>query len=608
MTLSGVAQPPTEFAQSRATMSMTMARAMLLLCLSASPCAAGSSLNIDDPQRLHDVERGGFTFGEVVVGSQTAGAGNAMLYQHQAYRAIVDSLAEDLEQLKKADRELGVTIKARHRLFDVNWLKSASAHFELVGVVNRMDRDIFNPGSCGEIRFIYRLAYRKEAAAGVVHSRLPMTVNVVFLLPGAADRCSSLAAEWLAGSEARSFGSGILDRRHLKSVEVNVQAVRWPSTIRPDMAGYAEYILRVFKPERGGYVLAGLENTPDVQRRSGTPPLKQQLIEWLRDPINFEAVDAGAARLPETFLARKATSVALHGTHRLANMPFAQILSESDLADMPYGSGRTIRSPHGLLRRLNDLTCTGCHQGRTVAGFHFLGVDGPQTDEVNAIAVAASPHFFDDQPRRHAYVEALANGIPPAVTRPLSVRADHDRGGFGSHCGLGDPSFTSWTCARGLRCETVAADTTVSRTGVCLPVTPMAGSACQEARMIHDRDTHRDRLIEPRDTGCGVWAVCESSGVGFPGGMCSRGCSSELARNETCGSIAILQGFNACLAARRPFADCLRDNVRPAALKACSESEPCRDDFICARTASGTGACIPPYFLFQLRVDGHPVP
>jgi len=110
-----------------------------------------------------------------------------------------------------------------------------------------------------------------------------------------------------------------------------------------------------------------------------------------------------------------------------------------------------------------------------------------------------------------------------------------------------------------------------------------------------------------RQVSCGLSAMCESTHVGFPAGMCSRGCS-DLRSGETCGSIAILQGFNACLAARKPFADCLRDNVRPAALKACSESEPCRDDFICTRTAGGQRACIPPYFLFQLRVDGHPSP
>jgi hypothetical protein len=89
--------------------------------------------------------------------------------------------------------------------------------------------------------------------------------------------------------------------------------------------------------------------------------------------------------------------------------------------------------------------------------------------------------------------------------------------------------------------------------------------------------------------------------------MCSGNCA-DLRHGETCGTIAILQGFNACLAARKPFAACLRENVRPAALKTCSEVEPCRDDFICAQTADGHGACIPPYFLFQLRIDGHPQP
>ena len=126
------------------------------------------------------------------------------------------------------------------------------------------------------------------------------------------------------------------------------------------------------------------------------------------------------SRLPDEFLARKSTSVALHGTHRLANMPFTQIFSEAELADLPYARRARCRSPHGLLRRLNDLSCTGCHQGRTVAGFHFLGVDRAETDAVNAIAVGASPHFLLDQPRRLAYVAALATGMrrrPPVRCR-----------------------------------------------------------------------------------------------------------------------------------------------------------------------------------------------
>jgi hypothetical protein len=586
----------------------TLAHALLTLVLCATGCAA-AGLNIDDPQALQAVERGGFAFGEIVVGPQIpAGADNERLYREGAYRSIVDSIAEDLDRLKSGDRQLGTGIKAGHRLFDVNWLRSSSARFELVGVVNRMDRAVFAAGTCGEIRLIYRLAYHKDTATGAIYSRLPATANVVFLLPGDGERCRLLARQWADGADLRRFGDGVLSRRNLKSVELNLQAVRWPSTMRPDMAGYAEYLLRVFKPGGDRYVLGVLENSPDVARLARDAALKQRLLDWLKAPDHFKAVDEGIAVLPDEFLARKATSVALHGTHRMANMPFTQIFSETELAGLPYDEARTVRSPHGLLRRLNDLSCTGCHQGRTIAGFHFLGIDRPQTDDINAIAVAASPHFVLDQPRRQAYVEAIANGGVAAMTRPLSVRADRHDGGFGSHCGLGDPSFASWTCNPGLRCEIVTADSQVSRTGLCLPEIPIAGSACRPAHMVHDRDSHRDRLQADRETSCGALAVCESPQVGFPAGMCSRSCAGAIGPGETCGSIAILQTFNGCLAARKPFADCLRDNVRPALVKACDSSTPCRDDFICARTASGQGACIPPYFLFQLRVDGHPPP
>jgi hypothetical protein len=581
------------------------ARVLLLLGVVLPGAAAAASLNIEEPQRLQDIARSGFSFGDVVIGPERAGADNAALYQETAYRSIVDSLAEDLQQLRAADPQLGYSIKAAHRMFDPAWLRSSSARFELVGVINRMDRDVFDLGSCGEIRFIYRLAYRKVDASGSVYSRLPMTANVVFLLPGDSARCRMLAGQWTDSVDLKAFGDGVLNRQHLKAVEVNLQAVRWPSTVRPDMGGYAEYFLRVFHREGERYVPAVLENTPDVRRISTTPSLKQRLLAWLRLPNNFRAVDDGIAQLPDEFLARKATSVALEGTHRLANMPFSQIFSESELTDFPYANAQIVRSPQGLLRRLNDLSCSGCHQGRTVAGFHFLGIDRAETEAGNAIAVGASPHFLLDQPRRIAYVAALASGSTPTAARPLSVRADHGEGGYGSHCGLGDASFASWTCNPGLRCVPVVADDVVSRTGVCLPQTPVAGSACQFGRVIADRDPHRDRLTGLSIADCGPSSVCESIDVGFPGGMCSGSCIN-LHSGETCGSIAILQGFNACLAARKPFTDCLRDNVRAAALKACSETEPCRDDFICARTQEGQGACIPPYFLFQLRVDGHP--
>lgn len=103
---------------------------------------------------------------------------------------------------------------------------------------------------------------------------------------------------------------------------------------------------------------------------------------------------------------------------------------------------------------------------------------------------------------------------------------------------------------------------------------------------------------------CGDHYGCLGVPVGFPGGMCSNSCKN-LGEGEVCGSIANLQGFNDCLGRREPFATCLATNVRPGSLKSCDAETACRPDYICAKISATQGGCIPPYFLFQLRVDGH---
>jgi hypothetical protein len=85
--------------------------------------------------------------------------------------------------------------------------------------------------------------------------------------------------------------------------------------------------------------------------------------------------------------------------------------------------------------------------------------------------------------------------------------------------------------------------------------------------------------------------------------MCTPSCGA-LSSDGGCGAIAILDAFNACLAQSRSFETCITEHSSPAGLRRCSRDEPCRDDYICA----GSGVCIPPYFVFQMRVDGHPVP
>jgi hypothetical protein len=126
------------------------------------------------------------------------------------------------------------------------------------------------------------------------------------------------------------------------------------------------------------------------------------------------------------------------------------------------------------------------------------------------------------------------------------------------------------------------------------------GSACREGEV----DFRRDRIARSRERECAGYSVCEGIGVGFPGGMCATPCA-EPGPGGVCGGIALLQPFNDCLARGGLFTDCAR-HARPAGLRACGEGNPCRPDYLCAKTTTGEGACLPPYFVLQMRVDGHP--
>lgn len=575
------------------------------LCFCVS-FVAEARLQLDDPDILRKLERQGFSFAATALGLESAPAHNKALYENKAYKSIVLTILNDLEAARAGDRTLAPSMKSVHRLFDIRWLYSPQSFYELVGVVNRLDRAPFAPAGCGEFRFLYRLAYRTKEG---IYSRLPLTFNVVYWVPKGIEGCGEAARKW--AQFVKKPGDGILPLGALKSVEVNLQSVRWPSTIRPDMGGYAEYILRVFEKVSvgGGFEFrpGTLENTPDLARLSKDKKLKAKLLSWIQNRENLQAIDEGVVNLPSEFLARSARSVALLGTHRMANAPFRQLFTEDDFKNTPLIGLKNARSPHGLLRRLNDLSCIGCHQGRTVAGFHFLGIDRKETHAVNSIFMPSSPHFLRDQLRREAFQKALLEGKKPDPSRPLSVRAEEGEGGSGSHCGLGDPSFARWTCKPGFECRPLITEEKVSATGICVAKKPLSGAFCQPGKIKHHENPHKDKLILG-GRACDPSQICEDSSVGFPGGMCSGPCEN-LGEDEVCGSIAVLQSFNECLAkGKKPFSACLSENVRPGALARCSDHQPCRDDYICARTARGEGACIPPYFLFQLRVDGHPSP
>ncbi|MET0351017.1 MAG: hypothetical protein ABW067_14595, partial [Rhizobacter sp.] len=549
--------------------------------------------------------------------------GNDRLQRLAAWKSFTQPLRADIADIARRDRQAGVGVaRYPHRLFDVRWLDSGHAFFELVGVVNRLDRRPFHTSACGETRLVYRLAYRD----GALRSRLPMTVGVELRgdAPDADGSCRDAARRWFApaGLDERRLGEWLvssdgplaparLAHERIAQVTVNLQSVRWPSAVRPDLGGHAEYLLRGYRWRADGarYEPHPLENTPDVGRLRREPALQAALGAWLREPANLRALDEGTLRVPERFLATSAVSVAPRGLSRFANRPFTQLFGTQ--AWPSVAGTRTPGSAEGTLRRLDDLTCMGCHQSRSVAGFHLLGEDRAGVTRTfmagNALALPGSPHLQEELARRAVYVDASLSRTVPDPFRP-PAESGGARRGFGSACGLNDPAFAGWTCEKGSSCRAHGSAAPGAAVGVCMPDTPAVGAICEPTRVTASADPAKDRALRLPAAGCGPSGVCEATGVGFPGGMCSGPCDPR-APDGTCGRIAILTDFNQCLAARRPFEECLAEHTRPAQLRTCSATQPCREDYICAQSdgqRGGRGACIPPYFLFQMRVDGHP--
>ena len=594
--------------------------------LSASPAAPSHAVNtasshpgpsheqpapvvvISAPPSLRALEELGFDLGSQLLGERAATTRE--LGRHAAYRALAETITTDLENDRRRDRSAGVGMRYAHRQFDARWLSSDKTRFELIAIVNRLDRRVFAPEYCGELRFIYRLAYSVDTPTGPVESRLPMNINLVRFQPqDPSGTCRQAASAWIPDLSASNDSDWLTSERGplaaaskapLKSVEVNLQSVRWPSTVRPNLGGHAEYILRVFhqQPKPPYWVPAKLENTIDVDRLLRDASLLNELTQWLALPATLTALDAGTLLVPERFLAERAVSVSPHGLARLTNRPYARVLSPRAFEGVDFRSYATLASPASVIRRLDDLSCQGCHQSRSLAGFHLLGEDPPDK-QVDALRVPMSPHFHSEVTRRRDYVATVAAGGQPDETRPPAERGPGDDG-VGSPCGLNDSIYGEWPCAAGLECQSLGD----SQVGICLPGEgPSVGDACEYGPITH-ASAHRDAARLAR-TPCQGGRVCEANSVGFPGGMCAGSCN-DLPPGAVCGGIALLVEFNTCLASGRAFERCVLENTRPGALRACSFHDPCRDDYVCARVPGG-GACMPPYFLFQLRVDGHPI-
>jgi hypothetical protein len=252
----------------------------------------------------------------------------------------------------------------------------------------------------------------------------------------------------------------------------------------------------VFRYDRDARVFAEspMENQIDRARLLADDGLKREFRAWLLDPVNLVAFDRGTALIPEKFLANGAiapTPVGFDPSDLEPEFGLMQgegaAFSEADvvaaLRKATEGGVKlqNIRSPAGFERRLNDVTCSGCHQTRGIGGFHFPGVDWMADKPSNSTVVPASPHFFGDQIRRRDILVSLRDGRPPDYSRGFASRPQL-RGstelagtnyydGWGAHCYVqnkpaasNDGSFRDWTCAEGLTCQAAGK---ISRIGMC---------------------------------------------------------------------------------------------------------------------------------------------
>lgn len=568
-----------------------------------------------DPSVLRKLEPEGLGLGSILFGLE---APTTEALAETGFSSILEVLEADVARTKTEQPTAVVSSISGTRLFDVRWLRSKEMRFELIGVFNRLDRRAFYETTCGEVRFVYRLAFSTQQGGATMNGRLPLTVNVVFLVPG-GEGCEKVAAEWTTPRdlEDAQVPEHLLDkgalrkearsRWKLKAVETNLQTVRIQSTAHPTLGGHIEYSLRVFHAsddKRSAFAPAAMENMPDAAALTKDRALRGELVSYLRTPEALAAIDEGTLRVPERFLATSARSVSPRGLSRGANRPFSQVLTEKDLEGLDLSKYSSITTPKALLRRLDGQSCVGCHQSRSIAGFHHVGDDAKTDPAWSSLVRGSSTHLIADLDRRRAYVEAVAIKKPPEERRPAAEAQGQD-GGFGAPCGLGDPGFSSWQCKSGFSCVKLE-DPEV---GVCLD-DHAVGAPCEVGTMLPGASPVKDYVRSLERRSCGQDFGCSPNINGFPLGACAKACkdAGDAGDAGACIDFVDVDGLQACLRVGKDATWCAEKYVVERVDRACDVDHPCRQDFVCARTdATEKGACVPPYFVFPLRLDGYPI-
>ncbi|MCC8984272.1 hypothetical protein [Bradyrhizobium acaciae] len=474
-----------------------------------------------DPAILRELDHGRFGLGRMLAPERSADAplSNSELFTLPAMVPVRAALDREFDRYvtkhhaSLPNESIGVGDGFAFQLFDRALFEFPDVRFVLAGIVNRMDRAYVAPKDCGEIRLVYRLTRTDVPLIGenAVSQRLPMTLNLVLKAKGDGNEpsltCRELARRWLATGSApptmdKLFGKDgpldLIDPRSINRIETNLQIAHAPKSAVRDFR--TDYLLKVFDYDGAAkrFAEAPLENQIDRDRILADEGLKRDFKAWLLDPRHFAELDRGTLLIPDRFLATSAVAptpigfdvselepefgmVQGEGTSGTAVFSGDDVVGALQKAAADGTKLQNIQSLAGFERRLNDVTCAGCHQTRGIGGFHFPGVDWMAAKPSNSTVVPASPHFFGDQPRRRDILASFRDGKAPDFSRGFSNRPQ-SRGsaelagteysdGWGAHCYLPgarpaetDRSFRGWTCAEGLACE-VAGKT--SRFGMC---------------------------------------------------------------------------------------------------------------------------------------------
>lgn len=626
--------------------------------------AEGPVTIVDDPAVLTALDAKGFGFAGIF-GVDGTGDLKTLYDKAPAYHAITEMVGADIAALRAEMKAGGrtlyeVTDGNVGRIMDMRWLKTDAARFRLVGVVNRLDRRDFaalkGDKSCGEVRFIYRLAYSFKKSGKVLASRLPFNFNAVYsVAPDADGGCVGVAGRWTPqldeNVDAGWLAGGPLEPEELtfKQLELNAQVVRFPSGQETEFGGQAAYLLRIFGIDGETVSEKPLENTPDVARLSEDAALKAKLAAYVSADV--AAVDLGVYEIPDEFLAKKVISWSTFGSARQANHPFTPLYQPADFAGLDYSTLKLVRTPEALVERLDNGACQGCHQAGSTAGFHFIGRDDKTTSPLNRIEVGISPHLHAEIPRREAWLRATIDGKEPNRFRPLSFappaawkdasEVDYAPAGMAMPCLMPEDAKrfgATWQCGGGTVCTPLATASGV-RTKLAQCLLPkdskqmfsghpcLTGSiASNETQPFNDRYKITGQFAAFAPDVSRTAYTCRPPKIGVPAGIAYRGCddkdrsfaafkAGKPMPNEICGLVGGKK-FDTCVATNN-FDQCLGGAVNRGNRPACDAEHFCREDYMCQSLppdtpgiskVKGIGFCSPTYFIFQMRIDNHATP